>query len=58
MTVQVGKWVRAQCVADFCKRPVDRSVPVEEIVPGVLSVPRLMCKSCGSELLTKEMPDA
>jgi hypothetical protein len=56
--VQVGKYVRARCVADFCERPVDRPVPVEEIVPGVLSVPRLMCKSCRSELLTEEMPDA
>ena len=52
---------RVRCTLETCPKPADTSVPIPEVVPGVLGLPRLVCAGCGSDvqLITEEgAPDA
>jgi hypothetical protein len=52
--VLVVEYLRVRCVAEHCANPAHTSVPVEEVAPGVLALPRLICRSCRCELKVEE----
>lgn len=48
--VEVVHTRRVRCTYATCRAQARAEVPVREVVPGVLEVPRYVCASCGREL--------